>query len=129
MHALVIEDDAVTAMLIEDELRDLGFTSVDIASTEHEAILAVAQRCPDLVTSDGSLRMGSGLGAVRKIRASYSVPVIFITGDPESARRSLPQAPVVAKPFTLSELIGAVQQCVASPPRKGQLRTHQEQMV
>lgn len=32
VHALVIEDDAVIAMFIEDELQDLRFTSVDIAS-------------------------------------------------------------------------------------------------
>lgn len=109
MHALVIEDDAVTAMLIEDELRDLGFSSVDIVSTESEAIAAVAQRCPDLVTSDGSLSMGgSGVAAVRRIRASCDVPVIFITGDPEKARRSVPGAPVVEKPFAISQLVEAV---------------------
>ena len=33
MHALVIEDDAITAMLIEDELREIGFKSVDTATT------------------------------------------------------------------------------------------------
>jgi len=111
MHALVIEDDAITAMLIDDELRDLGFSSVDIASTESEAIAAVAQRCPDLVTSDGSLSMGScGVAAVRRIRASCDVPVIFITGDPEKARRSVPGAPVVEKPFAIWRLVEAVAQ-------------------
>lgn len=110
MHALIIEDDAVTAMFIEDELRDLGFTSVDTASTEHEAISAVAQHRPDLVTSDSSLLMGSGISAVRKIRASHSAPVIFITGDPESARRCYPEAPVLEKPFTICQLLNAVEQ-------------------
>ena len=110
MHALVIEDDAITAMFIEDELRDLGYSTVDTVSTEQEAIAAVAKRCPDLVTSDGSLLMGSGVDAVRKIRASVSVPVIFITGDPENARRCLPSAPVLEKPFSVAQLIAAVRQ-------------------
>lgn len=108
MHALVIEDDAVTAMLIEDELRDLGFTSVDLAATEEEAILAVARRCPDLVTSDGSLLTGSGVAAVRKIRASVAVPVVFITGDPERARHCMPTAPILEKPFTVAQIVAAV---------------------
>lgn len=69
MHALIIEDNAITAMMIEDELKDLGFTSVDTAVSEQEAIAADARRCPDLVNSDGSLVGGSGMGAVRKIRS------------------------------------------------------------
>lgn len=108
MHALVIEDDAVTAMLIEDELRDFGFASVDVASTEEEAFQLVAKRCPDLVTSDGSLRSGSGAGAVRRIREFRPTPVIFVTGDPEGARRSFPGAPVLEKPFSLTQFTAAV---------------------
>lgn len=109
MHALIIEDDAVIAMLIEDELRDLGFSSVDCAASESEAIEAVARRCPDLVTSDGSLLSGSGIRAVRTIRSSLSVPVIFITADPDGARRSHPGVPVVEKPFSVRQLITAVE--------------------
>lgn len=110
MHALVIEDDAITAMLIEDELREMGFHSVDIASSEQEAIEAVGRKCPDLVTSDGSLPAGTGVGAVRQIRAALAVPVIFITGDPERARHCLPDMPVLEKPFSLNQLVAALRQ-------------------
>ncbi len=115
MHALVIEDDAIIAMLIEDELRDLGFDSVAVASTEQEAIEAVASRTPDLVTSDGSLRAGTGAGAVCQIREALSVPVIFITGDPERARHCLPDAPVIEKPFSIAQLVAAVEQVRRGP--------------
>lgn len=108
MHALIIEDDAITAMMIEDELRDLGYSSVDTAATEHEAIEAVARKCPDLVTSDGSLLKGGGVEAVRKIRAASSVPVIFITGNPDHARHCIPDASVIAKPFSITQLVAAV---------------------
>lgn len=117
MHALIIEDDAMTAMLIGDELRDLGYSSVDTAATEQEAIDAVARRCPDLVTSDGSLFSGSGVGAVRAISASVSVPVIFITGDASSALRCIPGAPVLEKPFSIAELAAAVEQVRLQAPR------------
>lgn len=110
MHALVIEDDPIIAMLIEDELHELGYRTVDLASSEEEAIAAVAQTCPDLITSDGSLIAGSGAGAVRRIRASLKVPVIFITGDPQRARDCVPGAPILDKPFSIAQLVAAVDQ-------------------
>jgi DNA-binding response OmpR family regulator len=118
MHALVIEDDAVTAMMIEDELRDLGFTSVDLAATEEEAIAAVARHRPDLVTSDGSLLNGNGIRAVRKFRATVAVPVIFITGDPERARHCMPGAPLLEKPFTVAQFVAAVELARTALPER-----------
>jgi DNA-binding response OmpR family regulator len=112
MHALVIEDDAVIAMFIEDELQSLGFRSVETVSAEKEAIAAVSRRSPDLVTSDGSLLSGSGVGAARAIRKILNMPVIFITGDPQAAHRAMPGAPVLAKPFTLYQLADAVRGAV-----------------
>jgi CheY-like chemotaxis protein len=106
MHALVIEDDAITAMMIGDELSHLGYSSVDTATTRAEAMRSVEAKCPDLVTSEDWL----GLEAVRKIRASLSVPVIFITCDPEHARHSIPDAPVLEKPFSILQLVAAVEQ-------------------
>jgi CheY-like chemotaxis protein len=114
MHALVIEDDAVIAMLIEDELRDLGFSSVDVASSEEEAIHSVVRRCPNLVTSDGSLLSGSGASAVKRIRKLCSTPVIFVTGDPERARRSIPGVPVLEKPFSFTQFTAAVETALAA---------------
>ena len=40
MHALIIEDEYLTAQLIEDQLRDLGFTSFALAMDEQEAVTA-----------------------------------------------------------------------------------------
>ncbi len=48
MHALIIEDDALIAMAIEDELRALGYSTCAPAATQHEAIEAVARKCPEL---------------------------------------------------------------------------------
>jgi DNA-binding response OmpR family regulator len=108
MHALIIEHDAITAMMIGDELRALGFSSFSTASTEGQAIAAVAEHCPDLVTSVGCLRVGSGIAAVRSIRGSCSVPVIFITVDPDRARHQMPDTSVLEKPFTIAQLAAAV---------------------
>ena len=112
MHALVIEDDSLTAWLIAEELRELGFDSVDVATTESAACEAAARRPPDLITSDGRLEEGSGLGAVARIRASLGteVPVLFVTGDVESARDCAPGAVVIEKPFSAHQFGCAVRQ-------------------
>lgn len=115
MHALVIEDDSLIAMFIEDELRALGFTSVDTAASEADALAAARRRTPDLITSDGRLEQGSGVAAVQSIRATGAVPVIFCTGDPEQARRSLPETIILEKPFSAAQLARAVGQATARP--------------
>lgn len=110
MHALVIEDDAMTAWLIEEELRDLGFCSVEIAATEQEAVAAAHRKRPQLITSDGHLGQGNGVDAVRVICTGASVPVVFITGDPARARAMAPPAVILEKPFGAHLLAAAVRQ-------------------
>lgn len=83
-HALIIEDQPIIAMMIEDELKDLGFGSFEVASTEADAIAAAERRCPDLITADGTLDDGSGVAAILHICRDKFIPVVFITGDPES---------------------------------------------
>ena len=97
MHALIIEDEQMIARLIEEELRELGFTSFNIADTEQEAVRMAEHTCPNLITADEKLATGSGFKAVREICAEQAIPVIFITGDPSSVR--LPDVVILAKPF------------------------------
>ena len=74
MHALVIEDEFLTAQLIEDRLRELGFTTFAFAMDEEEAVTAARERCPDLIASDVELLSGCGIDAVRRICAEKSSP-------------------------------------------------------
>jgi CheY-like chemotaxis protein len=80
MHALVIEDEPLIAMLIEDELRAIGYSSVAFAVTEIEAMEAAQDHVPDMITSDVRLAEGCGISAVEAICRSGKVPVAFITG-------------------------------------------------
>jgi len=108
MHALIIEDEALIAMVIEDALRDSGFTSVEVVASAQAAIEAAAHRCPDLITSDVQLRPGCGINAVLSICDGSAIPVIFITGNAEDVTRRLPGHVVLAKPFCTSALAAAV---------------------
>lgn len=108
MHALVIEDQFLIAALIEDVLRDLGYTSFDIVDREDDAIQAARRRCPDLITADQKLTDGTGVKAVQVICADRPVPVIFITEFRSQVTKLLPDAIVIGKPFGAGTLRDAV---------------------
>lgn len=107
-HALVIEDRALVAMMIEQELIDCGFRSVRTAASQREAIRMAEEHCPDLITADDRIADGSGLAAVRHICRNRAIPVVFITGDRERIKRDIPDAVVVEKPFTHAQLQAAI---------------------
>ena len=108
MHALIIEDEAMIAALIEAYLCDMGYTSVAFAVTEEEEIASADRRCPDLITSDVRLTPGSGIAAVQAICSGRPIPVVFVTASGWEVRQRMDAALVVAKPFTASELGRAI---------------------
>ena len=108
MHALIIEDEPLIAMLIEDHLRARGFTSVAFAVTEAEAVIAAAKRCPDLITADMRLPQGCGIAAVEAICGGRPIPVIYITATAWEVRERLRDAVIVAKPFGSAHLDAAI---------------------
>ncbi|QIK78665.1 response regulator [Sphingomonas piscis] len=108
MHALIIEDDWLIADLIQGGLSDLGYTSFDVARNEDEAVSLAEERCPELITADGRLTDGSGVGAVRSICENRQIPVVFITGDQTPIVKIVPDAIIVDKPFRTDDLKEAV---------------------
>lgn len=104
MHALIIEDEFLTAQLIEDRLRELGYTSFAFASDESEAVASALERCPDLITSDVQLADGCGIDAVKQICGERPVPVLYSTGSASMVRERCPDAIVIQKPFGVTVL-------------------------
>jgi DNA-binding response OmpR family regulator len=104
MHALVIEDEYLAAQLIEDRLRELGFTSFSFAMDEEDAVAAARGRRPDLITSDVELSTGCGMDAVRRICDEQPVPFLYITGSATRVRARSPWAIIIQKPFGMADL-------------------------
>jgi two-component system, response regulator PdtaR len=104
MHALIIEDEFLTAQLIEDRLRELGFATFAYAMDEEEAVSAARERCPDLITSDVELLSGCGIDAVRRICDEKPIPVLYITGSSSTVRERCPWAVIIQKPFGMADL-------------------------
>ena len=121
MHALIIEDDALTAFLLQDLLESFGYTSFDFASGEDAAVRAARRKRPDLVTADVRLAQGTGVDAVDRITAARPVPTVFVTASPEQieARRD---AIVVRKPVDEAHIRSAVERAVTKARTSPRLR-------
>lgn len=101
MHALIIEDESAVASVIEDVLRECGFTSFDVAPSAHSAVIAAALRRPDLITSDVQLKPGCGIATVETISQAAAIPTVFITGHVPDVMQRLPHYRVIDKPSRL----------------------------
>ena len=99
-HVLIIEDDPLVALHLQILLEEHGATSVAVAETEAEAIQAASANPPAVITSDVSLRQGSGPVAVQAIHERHgAIPVIFITAMPEACPSCGPHERLFGKPI------------------------------
>ncbi|HET7839000.1 MAG TPA: histidine kinase dimerization/phosphoacceptor domain -containing protein, partial [Rectinemataceae bacterium] len=81
---LVVEDDAVSALVCADRLRSFGYRSL-VAGTGQEAVeLALGSGRVDLVLMDIELGEGmDGAEAARRILAARELPIVFHTAHAE----------------------------------------------
>jgi CheY-like chemotaxis protein len=115
MHALIIEDEFLTAVLIEDRLRELGFNSFAFAMDEEEAVAEANARCPDLITADVQLARGCGIDAVQRICSGKSIPTVYVTGTAMMVSERCPSAIIIHKPFGTADLReGVLEACRAA---------------
>jgi two-component system OmpR family response regulator/two-component system response regulator CpxR len=114
---LLIDDDVALATLLADYLRLEGF-AVTLAHTAAAGVRAAlgadaaGEAAPSLVILDVMLPDGSGVDALRQIRAVSAVPVLMLTarGDPVDrvVGLELGADDYVPKPCTPQELVARV---------------------
>jgi CheY-like chemotaxis protein len=115
LRVLIVEDEAVIAMLLAEVLAGMGHFVSAIATTEAEALEAAGQSRPDLMIVDARLRTGSGVSAVAQILLTGFVPHVFVTGDTLKPQVLSPAAVVLQKPFLESHLVKAILQALDVP--------------
>ena len=110
--AIVVEDDANTALALTKAISSMGFT-VRVAGTLEEAQRLYRENCPDIVLLDVTLPDGDGLELMQENAGKHSTRFVIITGDSrqEVAVRSLRAhaADFLVKPVTMADLRGAVE--------------------
>jgi CheY-like chemotaxis protein len=113
LRILVIEDNAIIAMLLEQMLTGMGYEVCAIEATEAGAI-AAADRCkPDLMIVDARLREGNGISAVEHVLREGFVPHIFVSGDNLRPEMLSSRAVRLGKPYDELELAQAIQRALA----------------
>lgn len=115
MRALVIEDEAMVALLLQEALEDLGYDEISVAATEDEAVELARRHDPELVTADVRLARGSGVDAVLRIVARRPVPVVFVTGNAARVNERIGNATVLEKPFLSRDLGPAIERARRAP--------------
>lgn len=116
LRVLVVEDEALVAMLVEDLLADLGCAVVGPFATVATALGAVAPGALDAALVDVNLG-GERAYPLADALAAAGVPFVFLTGygragvDPRYA-----EAAVLPKPFEAASLERALAEVVASSP-------------
>jgi CheY-like chemotaxis protein len=114
LRVLVIEDDALIAMLLSELLAGMGHDVCATAATEADAVIAATRHRPDLMIVDARLGGGSGVSAVEEILRAGPVAHLFISGDAEKVQTRQPDAVVVRKPFRKAELARAIDTALAA---------------
>jgi CheY-like chemotaxis protein len=101
---LVVEDELMIRMLLEDMLRELGYTIVAEAAHIEAALEAANNADFDLAILDVNLN-GQPISPVADALAARGTPFVFATGYGE---RSLPEhyrdRPTLKKPFQMEGL-------------------------
>jgi CheY-like chemotaxis protein len=113
LRVLIVEDEAMIAMLLAEVLRELGHTVCATEATEAGAVAAAARHQPDLMIVDDELRRGSGIAAVEQISRSGFIPHVFVTGDSLIGLSLSPGTVVIQKPFTIPELAWGIKRALA----------------
>ncbi|TFI56727.1 response regulator [Sphingomonas parva] len=107
-RVLLVEDEAIIAMTVEDMLEALGCETVATAATLNEALAAAETASFDLALLDINLNGTESLPVAARLRA-LGLPFVFTTGyGPTGSGPEFADAPLVTKPYDMSDLAAAI---------------------
>ncbi len=103
-RVLLVEDEALVAMMIQETLIEFGFQVLGPVSTASEALAAARERSIDAAVLD--INLGDGLVyTVAEILAERGVPFVFVTGyDADSVDARFTGIPILQKPIERESL-------------------------
>jgi len=98
-RVLLVEDEALVAIMIQENLKEFGFMVIGPVSTTTEAVAAARNGDFDAAVLD--INLGDGMGyQVADILRSRGVPFVFVTGyDSESIDSRFSEVPILQKPI------------------------------
>jgi CheY-like chemotaxis protein len=86
-NILIVEDDAITAMDLESQLKNLGYHVSAKVTHGEEAVQQAGENPPDLILMDIILKSETdGIETAKTIRDQFGIPVIFLTAYADKER-------------------------------------------
>jgi CheY-like chemotaxis protein len=114
LRVLLVEDEALIAMMAEDMLDAMGCTNVTVASNVTEALAALENGALfDVAMLDVNLNGERSMPVADRARAR-GVPYVFTTGyGADGVDAAHADAPVLAKPYVLADLEATLARCAS----------------
>lgn len=115
---MVVEDDPIIAADLEDRLTEAGYHVLGPVASGEEALGFFTDHRPDLVIMDIQLEGAlDGIETTRRIREKHRLPIIFLTGNSDSATfaqaKSVQPQAFLSKPFRGKDLKHAIELAVS----------------
>jgi len=109
LSVLIVEDEPITAMVLQQLIEEAGHTVCGIAADSRETLQAIANAVPDIVFMDLILKDGPcGLDLTRHITRDLQLPVIILSGlDEGEVFESVPESGALSfiqKPIRIVDL-------------------------
>lgn len=118
---LIVDDELEMLEILSTVLEDEGY-SVLVASNINDAMQRFLAQTPDIVISDVRMPGGNGDELLRQLRTqTKDIPIVLVTGHSDfSIEEALNEGAdaLLAKPFSLDELITVVKRLSAPPDRR-----------
>lgn len=114
---LVVEDEALIAVMVEDMLAEMGAEVVGPAATIEQALALAAAEAIDGAVLDVNVR-GERIDPVAEVLAERGVPMLFATGYGEVRLASGATATVIDKPYTQEKLARGLAAAMGGLPRR-----------
>lgn len=121
-RVLIVEDEAVTALDLSNELTGLGYEICGVVDTADDAVEMAVQERPALVLMDVRLANGGdGIETARVICSRHDTAIVFLTAhsDESTLARALDVSPFgyLIKPFRARDLKVAIDLAVTKHSR------------
>ena len=117
LRVLVVEDEAMVAMILSEILEAMGHDVCGVETTEADAVAAAARCKPDMMIVDVWLADGNGVSAVEEIRRTGAVPHVYVTADIAMVKALGQDSVIIHKPYRERDLVQAMDRAlgIAAP--------------
>lgn len=117
MYVLLVEDEALSAFSLTEQLEEAGHRVIGPARSSGEALVLARSRRPGVALVDIDLECeGAGIPLARRLCEELGVPVIFMTEHKSPARENAGYAiGMITKPFdsaSLPDILRYADECV-----------------